>query len=535
MTEELAFARKASGLVRGLSTFDAFGLGLLLVEPIYAIWYVIEVGLGLFPGANLLITIGISVLLGGIAGPLVWGILGGTMPRSGGEYIYNSRVISPAIAMGASFCQVVAIIYWNFFLSSMVASPSLMIMGQYMGWSWLTRFSTSNWGIFFCSILCYLVAFLMVAFGMKIYTRIQKPLTVIGFGGPIVMAAILLLCSKATFIHNWNHTAAKYHSLGYHQFVNAVGSAAGKPLPTTWNWGDTIGAMTGGLMLIIYLYTIAYVGGEVKRADKSIIKANALIIFVPVAIAVVTIAALYKMVDFNFLSAAAYNDFHGGVKGYTAPFSTSYMSLTFLASGLNRVVGLMIAIVFLLNSFVLVAIDFILLGRVTFAWGMDRQGPRWFTSISPRWASPVGPFAFFAVIECIGTAAYVWLFPSILTGLVGAGMQIVSVFVVTGIAALLIPFRKKVRGIWESSPYRKWTVFGVPVVSIAAAVYLVYMAINFYNAFLNPKTRDVTGKNVFLFIAVWIIGMCWYYLWKRHAEKVTGIDMSITYGELPPE
>ena len=33
-------------------------------------------------------------------------------------------------------------------------------------------------------------------------------------------------------------------------------------------------------------------------------------------------------------------------------------------------------------------------------------------------------------------------------------MQFVSVFLITGISALLFPYRKNVRGIWESSPYR---------------------------------------------------------------------------------
>ena len=58
MPEQLAFARKASGLVRGLSMYDAFGIGIMTVQPIMGIWYMVLLGLGLFPGGNLLIAIG---------------------------------------------------------------------------------------------------------------------------------------------------------------------------------------------------------------------------------------------------------------------------------------------------------------------------------------------------------------------------------------------------------------------------------------------------------------------------------------------
>ena len=46
MPEELAYARKASGLVRGLSTFDAVSMGLMLILPIYEIWFGLQVGMG---------------------------------------------------------------------------------------------------------------------------------------------------------------------------------------------------------------------------------------------------------------------------------------------------------------------------------------------------------------------------------------------------------------------------------------------------------------------------------------------------------
>ena len=103
MAEELAFARKASGLVRGLSMWDAFAVGFMNQGLTPSIWVTISLGVGVFLGGNLIIACLISTLLAGIGFPIVWGILGGSMPRSGGEYIYNSRIIHPVFGIAQSF------------------------------------------------------------------------------------------------------------------------------------------------------------------------------------------------------------------------------------------------------------------------------------------------------------------------------------------------------------------------------------------------------------------------------------------------
>jgi len=102
-TVEKVFARRASGLVRGLSMFDAFGVGLMNIGLSPSMFFMISVGLLIYPGGNLIIAAILGFLLGGISFPLVWGILGGSMPRSGGEYVYNSRILGPLIAVAESF------------------------------------------------------------------------------------------------------------------------------------------------------------------------------------------------------------------------------------------------------------------------------------------------------------------------------------------------------------------------------------------------------------------------------------------------
>jgi len=89
---EMAFARKASGLVRGLSFIDAFGAGFMNRGPTPGMWVMISLGLGANTGANLAIATVLSALLCGTGFARVWGVPGGSMPRSGGEAVYNAGV-----------------------------------------------------------------------------------------------------------------------------------------------------------------------------------------------------------------------------------------------------------------------------------------------------------------------------------------------------------------------------------------------------------------------------------------------------------
>ena len=137
MAEELAFARKASGLVRGLSMWDAFGVGFMNQGLTPSIWVMTSLGVGVYLGGNLIWATLISMVLAGIGFPIVWGVLGGSMPRSGGEYIYNSRIIHPIVGIGESFGNAFVWIMWIYVLAPWTADPGMVMMSQFMGWEWL--------------------------------------------------------------------------------------------------------------------------------------------------------------------------------------------------------------------------------------------------------------------------------------------------------------------------------------------------------------------------------------------------------------
>ena len=280
MPEELAFARKASGLVRGLDMWDAFGAGLMTCQPIATLWLMVGIALSLFPGGNLTIAIIIGALTAGLGAPLVWGILSGSMPRAGGEYVYNSRILHPAIALGAVFTNILAIFYWNWFIATWLGVPALQLFGQYMGWAGFTDWVASKQGLFILGVaITVVIGYLSVVFSMRSYAIIQKIMLIPAIGGCIVLIVAIFFTSKADFIAHWNAIATQYDSLDYNAFIKAAGN-----MPTTWNWHDTIGAFSGVYALFVYNYAIAYLSGEVKRPDKTLITGNILAVWVPIVL-----------------------------------------------------------------------------------------------------------------------------------------------------------------------------------------------------------------------------------------------------------
>src|SRR3972149_11687666 len=236
---EMAFARKASGLVRGLSLIDAFGVGFMNQGLTPSMWVMISLGLGVYTGGNLILATLLSILMCGIGFSLVWGILGGSMPRSGGEYIYNSRIISPLIGIAESFGNAFVWIMWIYVLAPWTVDPGLVMLFQFLGRPDIAESLTAPWALFAIASLINLIAMLFLVFGIKFFANVQK--VVMGFGilGTVIICLVLTFTSREGFIQAWNSLAAQYGPLDYNAFLATARTAvegAGDVLPKTWNW-----------------------------------------------------------------------------------------------------------------------------------------------------------------------------------------------------------------------------------------------------------------------------------------------------------
>ncbi|KAF0107155.1 MAG: amino acid transporter [Anaerolineaceae bacterium] len=539
MPEQMAFARKASGLVRGLSFLDAFGVGFMNQGLTPSMWVMISFGLGVYTGGNLIIATLLSAVLCGIGFSLVWGILGGSMPRSGGEYIYNSRIIHPIVGIAESFGNAFVWIMWIYVLAPWTVDPGLVMMFQFLNMPAAAEFCTQPIALFLIATLVNLIGLLFVVFGVKVFAKVQKVIMVLGISGCLVILLVFTFTSHDAFVQAWNNLSAQFGSVDYEGFLantrTAIADAGGKPLSTTWNWFDTLGVMVAGSWLFAYSYCITFIAGEVKRPDKTIILANLSAILVPAVFMIWLAAALYNSVGFEFLSATAWVDNMGeGLAGYTLPWAPNFVGLAAVINH-NPFVVFMMAMSFIVFNLWWVALSYLAFPRILFAWGMDRMGPKWFADIDYRWASPVKNHILCFILGEIGIVMYAFIMDP-MTGLSVTGMEIVTVFGITAIAALIFPFSKRAKHIWESSPYKNWKILGIPVVSIAAVVNLIYLGILFYFFFFMAEMgeQELVKGSLILYGIIWGLGIAWYFYWKARNKKV-GVDTDMTFGELPPD
>ena len=537
MSEQMVFARKASGLVRGLSFIDAFGVGFMNQGLTPSMWVMISLGLSVYTSGNLIIATILSVVLCGIGFSLVWGILGGSMPRSGGEYIYNSRIISPIIGIAESFGNAFVWIMWIYVLAPWTVDPGLVMLFQFLRVPSISDYLTTPMGFFIVATIVNFLALLFLVFGLKVFATAQKVIMVFAIVGTVIICLIFTFTTRDGFIQAWNNLAVQYNSLDYNGFLTAARSAmqdAGKTLSANWNWFDTFGVMVAGSWLFAYSYCITFIAGEVKRPDKTIILANFFAVLVPGIFMVWLAAALYRSVGFEFLSASAFVDsnFGNALPGYALPWSPQFVGLAAVLTK-SKILLILMALSFILFNLWWVALSYLAFPRILFAWGMDRMGPKWFADIDARWATPVKNHILCFILGEIGIAIYAF-FKNPMTGLSVTGLEIVSVFGVTAIAATIFPYVKKVRHIWDASPYKKWKIFGIPAVTFGGIVNLIYLAILFYFFIIMPDLEGLTMGSVILYVVIWGLGILWYLYWKNRNKQI-GVDISMTYGELPPD
>jgi len=300
------FARKASGLTREAGMLDTTYFAIMNNAVPVSIWFVIG-AYSWLPGANLTLACLITLICVVFGFAMVWGMLGGSMPRSGGSYVYNSRIIHPIIGLGVSFCNGgFVMLAWIWVLAPWVGEVGLPIMAGCLGIDTASvEYFTSGFGLYIVATIVNVSAFLVCLLGMRAYFTIQKVFVTWSLIGAIIAGVIITITSHESFVAIWNSEAAKFSSLDFNAVIKGA-SEQMEGIPETWNWSSTLGLLLPVTWVAIYGYIIAFIGGEVKSPRKNIFRANILNVLVCVVFLMWIGLAYQKMLGWDGIHAFAW-------------------------------------------------------------------------------------------------------------------------------------------------------------------------------------------------------------------------------------
>jgi APA family basic amino acid/polyamine antiporter len=527
------FARKSSGLVRAASTTDASLVNLYVATFPIMVSFILSIVLPFYAGANVYLTLLIGAAL---ALPILFAYAAASavMRKSGGDYVFISRMLHPALGFGANFVFVVFQILFltsaGYYFCQWCLAPLFRVLGAYSGSPLFL-----SWGAALTTPLAIFIVseIFVIGFGLLfIFRNTRSILKVFRYTLPIsglgLLAFIIAMLFNSTdqLLANFNHYVQA--AGGVHNAVAAAAKSAthnGFAL-TGFSLGATILAVTWPSFSLPYYLGSAYFAGEVRSGKRATLLAGPLTAGIGIlGSALLLWLSLGKMGD-NFLGSVAAAD--PSALGLSA--APTYMESAAASSG-NPVLAVLIILGFGSWLIPTVPMSLLIMSRCMLGWSMDRVAPAWLSKVSARTNSPY--IAVIIVTAVSAVVTYFWAYTSFFTVVVGAFGQVITL-AIGCLAAAVIPFRRK--DLYETAPIRGY-LFGIPRLTIVgvlgtigALAIVVIFALDPFSG-VNPVASPVM---FWTSLAMFPFGFVLYYLarWIRHRQ---GIDISLAYKQIPPD
>jgi amino acid transporter len=539
--EEKVFARRASGIIRNLGFFDTAYFSFLAAAGLYGIGIQLVWGPYMFPGANPWIAILLAAFFGLIAA-VVYGMLSNAMPRSGGDYVFQSRTLTGALGFvttGSNF------VFWNMFYSYFagitvlygMVSPLLSYLGFITKNESLTQagiWMTDPVTLALLTVVLIVVCTLVMYRGMMPFLRLQKYfMAPASFLALAIMLALLL--SSPSFVSNFDLVAASVKPAPeagwYANIVKTALSLAYNPY-VEFNWWDTLGMAVMIGPVFIWPVVSTTLSGEIKGIESMKRSINMIIGGWAVTFASYLIAfgGMLQLMGMPFISSIGFLSFeHPDLVPLPAfiylPLP-GYMLISFLS--LNPLIAFLIGLGFLGVVSQSLFNSPIIATRVMLAGSMDRVLPGAVSRVN-KYGTPWTALLFvqsaavlfaLAVTALPGLAGF-WT-ASALSGLVQ--------YTLTLLGAALFPYTAK--AIYEVAPCSKYKIGKIPVISVLGALCFVWALVVTYITILLPGF-GLRGLPLAFVITVFAFLFAYYYIakWYRARE---GINLELAFKEVPP-
>jgi amino acid transporter len=530
--EQQVFARDSTGLVREVGPLSSAIYNLSYSGTPLALYLLFWLAPAFYLGANMYLSVAITLLLA-LPTAFVFAMFTSAIPRSGGDYTWISRSVSPVLGFMSNFSYML----WALFI---VGVYGILVPSTGFGplFRWIAaRFDTTaaldvanflntKAGTFIVGIVLVTLGGLVLIFsrGLRTYIRMQNILfafwALMLF---IVVPLVMLAGSKAGFM---GHFDQYVNDLGGKDHASAIVNGTKGITAPGFSLKETLLLVTIPFYPLGFIYQSAYFAGEMKRGRRGMLLSMPGAQVLTVFVFFLAIAAFMSSPGRHFLAGLGLAD----PSSYGLGFTPYFAELGAIASG-STIIGLVILVANILFLAVFVPITIIMVSRSLFAWSFDRLVPEKVSEVNPKTHSPVNAVLVIVAISYL-SVALVAFDPSLGALVVLLGQALT--FVCVGIAAVVFPYRKP--EVFEASPFHG-RVGRTPVMSIVGGLSVVCMIGIIVILATDPNSGTAWSTNPGRVIVVGCIFLGGFVIYHaiRAFQRSRGVDIDLAYREIPPE
>jgi amino acid transporter len=550
LAEERVFVRESTGLVRAMSPHHAFIYNMMAVGLTgFTEAVLFSYGPAVLPGGD----VGVGVLttvLAAVPFYVVVSMLASSMPRAGGDYVWQSRILNPAVGFAATFS---AWSVWQWFFSAFLGSvmvtlclqPLFAELAHVTGGAAYASLATglqAPGATFGITAAILLLGLLVAARGVRFYVKLQYVLFAGALLSLLTMLGLLLTSTHQDFVSSFNAAVYSYNRTVGPDAYRAVISAAqagGVSLGQKFNAYETVTLWAIAWLSLGYAGWSIYNLGEIKRAGNF---RSQLLQIVGSYLAIgavwaVTWYAYSGTVGLEFIHA--FNGlWFGGRPGpvgavlnvVPSPFFPYIISLL----SKNPFVLGVIFIGMMMGIFQVVLIVYFASTRIMLGASMDRVLPSRVSSVRPGSGAPLVALLVSFAGSMVWLYFVVYQFNAIGSYVASAGFGTEVAYLLICVTAIVFPFRLK--DVYAASPVSRYKIWRFPAVSVAGGLALAF------NLFLAYEY--VAGPNLFLTYPLlqsdeFVLGLFVFclaiYLVSRAVRRRQGVELGLSYKQIPPE
>jgi APA family basic amino acid/polyamine antiporter len=536
------FVRKSTGLVRPFGFRDILIIAMGAINLGSGTLLVYSTSLAFAPSYNYVLSLFIAFILN-LFVVLAYAMITIIMPRSGGDYVFVSRNISPTLGFANNFFWTVISILgiaWNaLFMATTAVSASLAVGGSVMKSSYLTSLSqvaTQPLWTFVIGVVTMLFIMAVMIAEVKWLKAINLVTFVIGMITVVAWIVILGTTSQSSFVASFNSFAQPYtNSSNSYQALIATAESNGMTISSSFGV-----ILTGTLITLpVSFFTLGganivnFFSGEIKEVNKNVTWATVAALFVIFAFNALIGVALFSSAGYNFIASISYLAFNSPTH-YPLPTSPYLPLIVEIAS--PNLAMVVLTLVGMISWLYLLAMSYYLIAtRNLFAWSFDRVIPAWFSETHKKYHTPVRSVITITIIAALGIGFY--SFYSVAFSFTNFTTGYNTAWLVACGSLAAYPFIRK--GSLEAQPrFVNRRIGKVPVMTIwgvlgAASVIAMDVVVGLNPGYAGIPTSQST-ISLLILGAFFVIGLV-YFIVVKSMRRSKGIDLSLVYKEIPPE